>query len=443
MPEPKSTNKPPLLARLAFYYLVIFGCLVIGFGISYLQLPPYGAIDKGFKELATFFKGTPEEGKSASDRLLLHRQERRQNLFDPGFNLRDPNFVDPGYLLISEFNKEVGQVIVRLVAVDGFEEIYRWLPPIEEILNRTSRDTKNNNLAGYTAQNPVLHSDGSLVFTSGNGPLVKISKDNEIFWIVDGHFHHSIEVDHNRNYVVPVVNKPAFMQFDKPYRDDAYSVISAEGKVLDNRSVGKIMLQDDRFFGLFLGAGFFTEDRLHLNDAQPILEDNGIAKKGDIAFSMRHLSLVMLYRPSTNKIIWGRIGPWTYQHDINILPDGRYSIFSNNVLCVETIDNVISHKSHSEVYIYDATTDSVVSPYGDQMEKSQCISSTGGRSRILPNGDVFLEQYDYCRILRLSGDTLRWEYTNKVTDDTEGMVNWCRYLLPDEVDLDWLETTKN
>ena len=41
--------------------------------------------------------------------------------------------------------------------------------------------------------------------------------------------------------------------------------------------------------------------------------------------------MVILYRPSTNQIIWKGTGPFFDQHDVNILDDHRISVFNNNV----------------------------------------------------------------------------------------------------------------
>ena len=444
MADQDPAKKSPLLARLAFYYLVIFGCLVIGFGIAYLKLPPFQAIDNGFNQLTTFFKGTPEEEKTTLERLTLHRQEFRQNKYDPGFNLRDSDFVDPGFLLISEFSKEHNQTIIRLVKVDGFEELYSWIPPVEEILDQTRRDTLFNNMAGFCAQHPLLLTDGSVVFTSGQGPLVKIDRDSEVVWTINRHFHHSIEVDQSGNFVVPIVNEPSFSEELSLFRDDAIAIVSPEGEILEIRSIGELLVKDDRFVGAFYGVGYFFADRVHLNDIQPILEDIGTAKKGDLALSLRNLSLIMLYRPSTNKIIWGRLGPWIYQHDVNILPNGSFSVFSNNAysqfLGPETSKK---YKPYSEVYVFDPETDKLVSPYEEQMASVDCFTPTAGRARVLPNGDVFLEQSDFCRLIRLSNDRIRWEYTNMAADDTQGLVHWCRYYGPQEIDLEWLEGNLN
>ena len=38
----------------------------------------------------------------------------------------------------------------------------------------------------------------------------------------------------------------------------------------------------------------------------------------------------MLYRPSTNKVIWFKQGPWRFQHDVDIINKNTIAIFDNN-----------------------------------------------------------------------------------------------------------------
>ena len=47
----------------------------------------------------------------------------------------------------------------------------------------------------------------------------------------------------------------------------------------------------------------FKSDPTHLNDIQPVLKDGPYFKKGDLFLSLKFLSMVILYRPETNKII--------------------------------------------------------------------------------------------------------------------------------------------
>ena len=52
-------------------------------------------------------------------------------------------------------------------------------------------------------------------------------------------------------------------------------------------------------------------------------------KKGDLFLSLRNVSAVLLYRPSTDQIVWMKRGPWIGQHDVDILDDHRIGIYDN------------------------------------------------------------------------------------------------------------------
>ena len=66
--------------------------------------------------------------------------------------------------------------------------------------------------------------------------------------------------------------------------------------------------------------------------------------------------MILLYRPSTNKIIWKKTGPFFHQHDVNILDNHRISVFNNNSKDFVD-DNIVD--GHNEVIIYDFKTDEV------------------------------------------------------------------------------------
>ena len=99
----------------------------------------------------------------------------------------------------------------------------------------------------------------------------------------------------------------------------------------------------------------------------PVLEDGPYWKKGDLFLSLRNLSMVLLYRPSTNKIIWNKIGLAVSQHDIDILNDYTISIFSNNTPNVKPKHGYSG--VYSDVLVYNFKTDSVSSPYKKAFEK--------------------------------------------------------------------------
>ena len=137
-----------------------------------------------------------------------------------------------------------------------------------------------------------------------------------------------------------------------------------------------------------------------------------------------------MYRPKTNKIIWLKTGPWLNQHDVDFVGESKISVFGN--------DNIrdmadIPFKGHNQVYIYDLEKSIVTVPYSDMLKKLEVRSKTEGLQEILDNGDVFIEEQNYGRILRISQDKVIWEYTVKVDDNSLGMVHWSRYLTDEKI----------
>ena len=46
------------------------------------------------------------------------------------------------------------------------------------------------------------------------------------------------------------------------------------------------------------------KDPIHINDIEPVKFGGKYWKEGDVFLSLGHQSMIMLYRPSTNKVIW-------------------------------------------------------------------------------------------------------------------------------------------
>ena len=145
--------------------------------------------------------------------------------------------------------------------------------------------------------------DGSIIFhPSAGAPLVKLSACSEIEWINYNHFHHSIEkIDENKIMATLTTKINKNNNIGKFIKDDGYAIIDANnGIILQEESVVSILIEND-FEYLVLGRPFGS-NIIHLNDSQPILIDDKYVKKGDIAFSSRHLSTVFLYRPDEKKL---------------------------------------------------------------------------------------------------------------------------------------------
>jgi hypothetical protein len=358
-----------------------------------------------------------------------------------GFDIVDSTFSDDGYLLVSGYRPENKISTAYLYDLSRRKILHQWVPPMAEILGASSYRHQTNSARNYRTQHPFLFADGDLVFTSGEGPLVRIDRCGKLRWVVDRHFHHTIEQDATGALIVPhVLASPT----DKdslttsghriaPIRDDGFAVISPEGEIIKEWSVKKI-LEDNGYIGLLYGVGLFEPDRIHLNDAQPILETDKFVERGDFILSSRNLSTVFLYRPRTNKILWLKTGPWLNQHDVDYQGNGTFTIFGNDA--VRTKNGERKFAESSSIYLYDQSKDTVERVFTAQTKN--IFTATQGLHEVLPNGDLFVEESDKDMLYRISPKGPRWRFVNTTGDGTIGALHWCRYLSREQVKLDWL-----
>jgi hypothetical protein len=343
----------------------------------------------------------------------------------------DDNFRDQGVLLVSGFNLEHGISCVFLYDLENAQKLYEWVPPHGDIMKQTSYHVGENAKAMYRTQHPFLLPDGSVLFTSGEGPLVKIDRCGNLEWVIDRDFHHSIELGPDNTFFVPhVVATP--QDFESitseghrvyPIRDDGFAEVSPEGKIIQEWSV-KDILERNGYIGLLYGGGPFETDRIHLNDVEPIMKTDAYVQKGDLALSIRHLSTVFLYRPSTDKIIWLRTGPWLNQHDVDYQGDGVFTIFGNDSIRGPVMNK--SYNGFSSIHSYDHKT-GTTSIYRS-FEKENIYTESQGLHTVLGNGDLFIEEQEKHILHRISDNSHRWKFVNTLNDDEIGALHWCRYL---------------
>ena len=246
------------------------------------------------------------------------------------------------FLLLSRYDGDISESVVELINLEDQEVIQRWNPDIKYINSLIDqkreeyllleRDFHENR---FKIHSPLITSDGGLLFHANGSALIKIDACNKLKWINDiDHFHHSNEVDSNENYWVPSRIFPYSLDdinVGNNYGDffeDAITKVSIEGKILFQKSVSQILIDNELEHLVFQLC--ISWRPIHLNDIQPV-EDGTYWKKGDLFLSLRSQNMIILYRPSTNKIISSITGPFSNQHDIDIISDKEISIFNNNV----------------------------------------------------------------------------------------------------------------
>ena len=170
-----------------------------------------------------------------------------------------------------------------------------------------------------------------------------------------------------------------------------------------------------------------------MNEVQPVETDSKYWKKGDVFVSLRHPSLVFLYRPSTNKIIWSQQGPWMKQHDVVILNDHQIAIFGNNVIDAKYKDVKKRLIDGNNIqYIYDFSTNKTTTAFTEFFKKSKIGTFTEGRSQILKDGNILVEESNHGRLLFGNEKNEIWTFVDRVDKNHLSSLNWCRYITEDE-----------
>ena len=121
-----------------------------------------------------------------SDRII--NKNINKNIY-----IYDKKFSDEGFLLVSGYNDQSKTSLTTLYSIKEERVLHTWKPPIEDIHYHSSDFTNEYNLKNYRMQHPLLLENGDLIFSSGEGPLVKIDKCSNHIWSINKHFHHSVD----------------------------------------------------------------------------------------------------------------------------------------------------------------------------------------------------------------------------------------------------------
>ena len=357
------------------------------------------------------------------------------------------------FLLLSRYDGDISESVVELINLEDQKVIHRWNPDIKYINSLIDqkreeyllleRDFHENRFKIYS---PLITNDGGLVFHANGSALIKIDACNKLKWINDvDHFHHSNEVDSNENYWVPSRIFPYSLDKKKigskygDFFDDAITKVSKEGKILFQKSVSQILIEN-KLEHLVFSDYVFHGDPIHLNDIQPVEEDARYWKKGDLFLSLRSQNMIILYRPSTNKIISSITGPFSNQHDVDIISDKEISIFNNNIYFYkgERINNARIHflgdpdTGNIEILIYNFETKKFNKKFSKGINENNVRTSVAGLSEILDDGSLFIEETQSGRILFFDKKgELILEYINKAKNGTNYGLGFSRVLKMD------------
>lgn len=344
---------------------------------------------------------------------------------------------DRNAVLVARYDAEAERSVAELVRLSDGEVLRRYEPPIDQLIRRSELppgqvDYSNDKSPHrFMISHPIMENDGEMIFHGMYTPIVKVDRCSRIVWMIDRVFHHSIERGPDGSYwTIEKPPDPQLRYVGTDYIDDKIINFSSDGKVLFERSVTEIFIENGMSH-LVYGQGAYQVEPFHLNDVQPVMDDGVLWKKGDLFLSLRNRSLIALYRPSTDKIIWRMAGPWMMQHDVDILDDHRIAVFSNNTATTPYGERVVEN---NETFVFDFATRKTSSPFRKAFDELDIRTVTEGRSEILDDGGIFIEEQNYGRLVRLnsSGD-VDWQYVNRADDGKVYLVRWSRFVSATEL----------
>ena len=432
------------------YFVIFFSILgLILYGSLLRHHYIGGKSFKSLQEIAVFFAKIPSnvkfifKNKTVSGDVITPMSETvysDKKFFEKKLKSTDQR---EELILISRYNGDIGRSIVELRDLNNFDIIHSYLPNIENIYEKTDLTKEEfvnlkeeKGINRFYMMHPLITVDGELIFQS-RGPLVKINFDGEIVWVNDDDiYHHSTNTDLDQNIYIPIHKVPLTKKVceyvgvsecgKEFFLDDAINILNKDGKIIFSKSISEIFIEN-KLSGRIFSQENFRRDPIHLNDIEPVLTSTQYFKKGDLFLSLRNSSMIVLYRPSTNKIIKIIEGNFSYQHDVDILDEKTISIYNNN--SHSNYKNLEVVKNNNEIVIYNFETNSFSKKFEDTFIKYKINTPTQGIADFLEDGSVMVEDSDNARIFYINseGDIIR-EFNNLSSKKQLYNVFWARII---------------
>lgn len=341
-------------------------------------------------------------------------------------------------LVLPRYEYSLSRAVLDIIDLNNFEIIHTYKHDIDEMNNQVtntkefSRIKIDDSTIRFEYRHPLLLEDGSIISDSDYSVEFKIDFCSNLQWINDEEiFHHSKMLDYEGNIWVGGQMNPKSKYVKKysieNFQDDSIIKINTHGKILFNKSVSEILIENNIVADNFALTSSLSNqlDPIHLNDIEPAFTDTEYWKRGDVFISIRHQSSIIHYRPSTNKVINYITGPFAQQHDVDIISDKEISIFNNN--------NFFADNEYSEVVIYNFETKKFRKLFNDQLQKENFKTFWQGLSHTFKDGSLMVEEQDHGRIILFNNKGEKeWEFVNKDKNGDIGFVTWSR-VIEDEI----------
>ncbi len=354
--------------------------------------------------------------------------------------LSEKKLLSDDLYLLSRYSNKYRQGIVELRRLKDLELIHTYIPNQENFFlelkdKENFQVIKNNSLnKRFQIDSPILNSDGSITAVSANSLFTIDLCNNLKILNLDKHSHQSLNIDSNGNFVFPMKiegrNKYSnYFDIDENFENNGIGIFSKSGEMIFSKSISEILI-DNGYIGFLLGINRkLYDDPIHLNDVEPAKFDSNFFKKDDLFLSLRHRSAIIHYRPKTNKIIEIIMGPFSHQHDVDILDDKTLSFFNNNSINELVVSPTIpvgeKLVGYNEILKYDLENKKFIKFISSIMESKNVSTPTQGLVEIKKKY-VLVEEHDNGNIYLFSPkNEIFWQFKN-IDENKKFRVNWGR-----------------
>ncbi|WP_162917595.1 arylsulfotransferase family protein [Dongia deserti] len=389
----------------------------------------------------------------AGEALIAQREEtadpyvtdqwRKARNGEKGVTIHDPSRALEGYTLYTS----AGEAAAHLIDMDG-RVVHQWRRPYSEIWHQGSEIKKPqpDNLILMDKARLLPNGDLLAIYAAaGDTPwgygMVKMDRDSNVIWSYLAHTHHDFDVAPDGRILVLTNafssdNPEGMGKLDQPYLEDFVVVLSPDGKELNKISLTRALAQS-RYKLLHLAIpGYASGDPLHANSVQYITAEQAqnfpFAKEGDVLLSFRDMSAIAVVSLETGEMVWAMRGPWLWQHDASLLPNGHITLFDNL--------GGFRDANAARVLEVDPKTGAVLWSYqGD--ESHPFHSPLRSSVETLPNGNALITESDGGRIFEVTRQgEIVWNFVNPTRGGANGdmiaIATWGQRIDPGTLDPD-------
>jgi len=387
----------------------------------------FGVLNEPVKFMYSFldqFKETVEEVKEMPP-TFLKTNAKHQSI----------NNLKKDLIILTSHATTEFKRVVELKNLKDDQLIYQWEIP-EEV---RSHDR---------ILNPVLYPNKDLVYffdmTTG---LRRIDSTGNVLWTQDSILvHHSLNEDIDGNLWMCSAKPPSYSASGKYkmygrtvfFIDDFITQVDPNnGKILFHKSVAEIFKANQMVNYLLHSQS--GKDPMHINDVLPAPKTTKYYEKGDLFISLKQISLIFQYRPSTNKVIRAIKGPFSAQHDVDFYNDSTLSWFNNNYYALWTedskpappnADNIdLTADFFSHIVQYDLSSEEFTF-VGDSIFRANWIfTGNEGLHEFIDDQTYFVEQQNQGIIWVIENDKVL--YRDVYKSQHEGyhhLPNWTRII---------------